>query len=470
MEEQMKKNVMKVLSLMILLVLFVTACAAPEETSAPVEETEAPAQAETETEAVTEAETEAETEAVTEAEPVTITYYSTSAEVNAMFEEMFAEYHELNPNVTIELIPTGVGEGQQEKLQSMYASGNAPTFMNIDPANVLQYKEYLLPLTMESAPWLELLNDGAIDAGIFDGEILGIPWSVQGYGLLYNKRIVNEVFGDDFDPSSINTREALASFFEELEAAGYPATMFHGVNWSLGSHYLGLTYAVHGPDTSDGIEFIESLKSGEADIAEDEIFQGYMDTFDLIAEYNYRKDDPLVGDYNADIQDFAQGEVATWFMGDWSWTVIGELEEKDTEFGVLPVPWSNDPEDYGNSQVAVSMPKLQAIDASQSTPEQQQAAIDALEWMLTSPEGQEYFIGQGFYMPYKNVREAEYNSMTTSIAEYMAEGKTINLGSFVLLDGAYWTNVGDMMLQYLDGRISRDDLAQMINEYWQSVE
>jgi raffinose/stachyose/melibiose transport system substrate-binding protein len=287
---------------------------------------------------------------------------------------------------------------------------------------------------------------------------------------LYNKRIVNEVFGDDFDPSSINTREALASFFEELEAAGYPATMFHGVNWSLGSHYLGLTYAVHGPDTSDGIEFIESLKSGEADIAEDEIFQGYMDTFDLIAEYNYRKDDPLVGDYNADIQDFAQGEVATWFMGDWSWTVIGELEEKDTEFGVLPVPWSNDPEDYGNSQVAVSMPKLQAIDASQSTPEQQQAAIDALEWMLTSPEGQEYFIGQGFYMPYKNVREAEYNSMTTSIAEYMAEGKTINLGSFVLLDGAYWTNVGDMMLQYLDGRISRDDLAQMINEYWQSVE
>ena len=72
-----------------------------------------------------------------------LTYYSTSAEVNAMFEEMFVTYHELNPNVTIELIPTGVGQGQQEQLQSLYASGNAPTFMNIDPANVLDYQDKL---------------------------------------------------------------------------------------------------------------------------------------------------------------------------------------------------------------------------------------------------------------------------------------------------------------------------------------
>ena len=42
---------------------------------------------------------------------VKLTYYSTSAEVNAMFEQMFVKYHELNPNVTVELIPTGVGMG-----------------------------------------------------------------------------------------------------------------------------------------------------------------------------------------------------------------------------------------------------------------------------------------------------------------------------------------------------------------------
>ena len=133
------------------------------------------------------------------AEPITITYFNTSAEVNSMFEAMFARYHELNPNVTIELIPTGVGEGQQEKLQSLYASGNAPTFMNVDPANVIEYQDNLLELTYETAPWLEQANNGVIDAGTFGGKILGVPFSVQGYGLLYNKRVITEVFGDSFD-------------------------------------------------------------------------------------------------------------------------------------------------------------------------------------------------------------------------------------------------------------------------------
>ena len=95
---------------------------------------------------------------------VKLTYYSTSAEVNSMFEEMFVKYHEQNPNVTIELIPTGVGMGQQEQLQSLYASGNAPTFMNIDPANILDYQDKLLVFD-ESMDWLQFLNPDAIEAG-----------------------------------------------------------------------------------------------------------------------------------------------------------------------------------------------------------------------------------------------------------------------------------------------------------------
>ena len=404
------------------------------------------------------------------AEPVTLTYYSTSAEVNSMFEEMFAAYHEMNPNVTIELIPTGVGEGQSEKLQSLYASGNAPTFMNIDPSTALEYQGNLLAFTSENASWTDVLIDGAIESGTFDGTVLGVPFSIQGYALLYNKRVVDEVYDGAFDPSAINTRDALKAFFEKLDAAGVPPTLFHGANWSLGAHYLGMTYAVQGPATADGVAFLEALKAGEKHIADDPIFQGYMDTFDLIAQYNYNKQDPLVGDYNKDTQAFATGECATFFMGDWSWTVIGTLEEKDTEYGFIPVPWSNDPSAYGNTQVVMSMPKIMCVDASQSTPEQQQAALDALEWMLTTPEGQEYFIQAGFMMPYKNVRDVEYNAMTQSIADYAQAGKTINIGCFVYLTGDAWTQTGNLMLQYLAEDINRDELAEGVDAYWQSLQ
>jgi raffinose/stachyose/melibiose transport system substrate-binding protein len=396
-----------------------------------------------------------------------LTYYSTSAEVNSMFEEMFLRYHEINPGIIIELIPTGVGQGQQEQLQSLYASGNAPTFMNIDPANVLDYQDKLLVFD-DNTPWFRYLAAGAVDAGKFDGKIYGVPFSTQGYALNYNKRVVETVI-PGFDPGSINTRNGLEAFFETLDAAGVSPTMLHGANWSLGAHYLGLVYAVHSPETEGGKAFIEGLMAGTIDIAQDKIFQGYMDTFDLLVKYNYNKEDPLVGNIDIDDQAFAQGKSASFFMGDWAWTIIGQLENKDNDFGFIPVPWSNDPNDYGNSQVVVTMPKVMCIDASQNTQEQQKAALDMLEWMLTTPEGQEYFIGAGFSMPYTNTREAEYNSMTASISGYMEAGKNINVGCFVYLSGDAWARTGDLMLKYMVGGIDRAELARGINAYWQTV-
>lgn len=406
----------------------------------------------------------------TKDQPVKLTYFNTSAEVNTMFEKMFVRYNEINPNVTIELIPTGIGEGQQEKLQSLFASGNGPTFMNIDPANVIEYQDRLLELTYENAPWLNQASDGAIEGGTFGGKILGAPWSVQGYGLLYNKRVVDEVYNGQFDPATINTRDALKAFLEKIEAAGIPATMLHGANWSLGGHYLTLSYAVQGPATTDGTGFIDNIKAGTQKIEDSPIFQGYMDTIDLLAKHNYNKADPLVGDFNKDILAFGEGKCATFFMGDWAWTSMVELENVDQEYGFIPVPWSNNPDDYGNTEVVMVLPKFQVIDQSQNTPEQTKAAVDALGWMLTEPEGQQFFLDAGFFMPYKNVRtDIEYNSMTSSIADYARRGKTINLGCFSYISGDAWTETGNLMLKYISNAIDRQGLAQGINDYWKSV-
>jgi len=401
--------------------------------------------------------------------PVKITYFNTSAEVNQMFEKLFVKYHELNPNVIVELIPTGVGEGQQEKLQALFASGNAPTCMNIDPANVIEYKDRLLDLTTTNAPWLSMANDGVVNAGTFSGRILGVPSSVQGYGLLYNKKIVNKIYGGEFKPSTINTRDTFKAFLEKINAAGVPPTMLHGANWSLGGHYLTLVYAVQGPKTSDGTGFIDKLIAGTAKIEDSPVFQGYMDSLDLLAKYNYRKDDPLVADYNKNVQDFGEGKCATFFMGDWTWAVMGTLKNVDQDYGFIPVPWSNKASDYGNTQVVMVLPKFNVIEKSQSTPDQQRAALDLIRWMHTDQAGQQYFIDAGFCMPYKNVRaDVKYNTMTQSIAEYAKAGKTINLGCFSYISGDAWTVTGNLMLKYLTKVIDRKKLAEGINTYWQS--
>ena len=462
------KKWLVVLTLLLSMVIFV-ACNGGGEAEAETETPEAP-QVEADTEEAND-DTDAEDAPVADGEVITISFFNTSAEINAVFEEMFARYNELNPNVIVELIPTGIGGGQQEQLQSLYASGNAPTILNVDPANVIEYSMHLQAFTQENAPWLfTYASDGVVEAGTFDGQVLGAAWSVQGYGLLYNRRVVHEIFGDDFDPDSINTQDALREFMEEVEAAGVSGTLLHGANWSMGGHFLTLVYALQGPATTDGTDFLDNMMAGTQLIEDSPIFEGLLDTLDILVAHNYNSADPLVADYTRDVMNFGEGQSATFFMGDWAWSVMGELEDVDTDFGFLPVPWSNNPNDYGNREIVMVIPKLNAVDMSNNTPEQQQAAFDFLGWMHTDPEGQQFLLDAGFFMPFTNVRQdMEYNSMVEAVAEFANQGRTINLGVFSYITGDAWTETGNLMLQYISGMIDRQELADGINAYWQNL-
>lgn len=402
-------------------------------------------------------------------EEVTITFFNTSAEVNGVFEALFNTYHELNPNVTVELIPTPVGGQQLEKFQSLLASGNPATVANLDPGTILQYKDNFLNLETEKSKYEELTKPGSVESAMLDGEFLGIPWTAQGYGLLYNKRAVEEAIGRTFDPDSIRTRDDLKALFEEIENAGTTPVLLHGADWSLGAHYLGLIYSLQSQDVAENREFVQELINGNVDLMNNPQFNGLMDTFDLLKQYNIHKDDPLVANLNQDSSIFANGKAAFYFMGDWAWSIIGPLEGRDEEFGVIPVPISNNPDDFGNSQVAYSQPKLFAIDDSGSTPEQQEAAKDLIEWMVTSEEGQHAIVAEmGLSMPYKNVKAESSNVLANAIAEYVNQGQTIDISVINYLPQDYWSQTGASMQKYLSDVIERERLAEEVEGYWQS--
>src|SRR5690606_22767649 len=101
---------------------------------------------------------------------VKITFFNTSAEVNTVYEELFEKYNELNPHVTVELIPTPIGGAQIERFQSLIASGNPPTIANLDAGHIYQYKDLFLDVESEKAKYEELTMPGTVDSGIFDGK------------------------------------------------------------------------------------------------------------------------------------------------------------------------------------------------------------------------------------------------------------------------------------------------------------
>ncbi len=404
------------------------------------------------------------------AKDVKLTFFNTSAEVNTVFEELFKTYRELHPNVTIELIPTPIGGAQLEKFQSLIASGNPATIANLDPGTILQYKDKFLDLESEKAKYEQLAKPGAVDGALLDGKFLGIPWTAQGYGLLYNKRVVEEAIGGSFDPASIQTRSDLAAVLEKVEAAGKAPVMIHGADWSLGAHYLGLTYSLQTGNVEENRKFVEDLKNGSVSLTDNPQFMGLIDTFDLLKKYNARKKDPLVADYNKDSADFAKGEAAFYFMGDWTWAVVGPLEGRDQEFGIVPVPISDNPSDFGNTHVAYSEPKLFAIDNSGSTPEQQEAAKAFIEWMVTSQEGQDAIVTQmGLALPYKDVKAQGSNVISDAVAGFVDQGHVINIGVINYFPQDYWAKTGASMQKYLVEKLDRAGLAKEVEDYWKSM-
>ncbi len=401
---------------------------------------------------------------------VKITFFNTSAEVNKQFEELFQAYHKEHPNVTIQLIPTPIGGQQLEKFQALLASKSPATIANLDPGTIEVYKNKFLDLEPDKAKYIKISQPGAIESALLDGKFLGIPYTVQGYGLLYNKRVVEEAIGTAFDPATIKTRNDLESLLKKVAASGKPPVMIHGANWSLGAHYLGLTYSLQSKRVEENRKFVDGLKKGAIDLSRNMQYNGLLDTFDLLKKYNARKNDPLVADYNKDSLDFAKGDTAFYFMGDWIWSTIGNLEGIDKEFGVIPVPISNNPEDYGNTQVAVSEPKLFAIDNSGSTPKQQAAAKKFIDWLLTSERGQKALVLEmGFNLPYKDVKVKSTNVPSQAIGQYINQGKTINIGVINYFPADYWAKTGDSMQKYLAGKIDRKGLTQEVQAYWKSV-
>lgn len=301
-----------------------------------------------------------------------------------------------------------------------------------------------------------------------------MPISIQGYGILYNKNAIERATGEEFNPSTIKSRADLEKLYKKIEASdsGIAPAMFTGVDWSLGSHYLGLVFAGCRGDSAAQTEFVDKVKAGEVDLKKDEYWNALMDTFDLIKSYNYNESDPLVGNVDIDGQVFATGKAATWFQGDWSWVQIADVEGRDEEFGILPVFMSDDPDDPLNQVIPASAPKAYCIDASQSSDEQVAAAKKFVEY-ITMNETAQATIGTalGATLPYENTTFQSDSPLAQATAKYLDEGKTLDIyATGLLLPTDFWTENGVPMLQYLSDNIDRDGVADAVQKYWEALE
>lgn len=393
---------------------------------------------------------------------VTITLMNSKGEIVEGLEKM-AEIYKEATGVTVEILPVAVGESPYTKITSMYSAGNPPTMAILDNNDVIALGEEKA-LDLSNEKWVEEV--GGLVQKIND-KVYSFPFCVEGRGLIYNKKAIEETLGREFDPDSINSYDTFKTLLEELVSAGMKTpVVISKEDWSLGAHQLQYVYETYDGTTEGAAIITDQLKAGELDLLTYNRFNEFIDTFNLLAKYNINREDPLGALYEQDPIFLADGEAAFWFNGVWAWPNIKEAGASESEiYGFLPYFLGNDTSDMANNKIQASPTKQLMIDNEYATEEQKKAALDFINWLVYEDAGQKSLVEDCSLIPAaKNNTYTPADPLGVAIKEHIVAGKTFSASAITPSD--HWSILGAEMQKYLAGESTKEELAKVIQDYW----
>ncbi len=360
-------------------------------------------------------------------------------------------------NVEVEIFET---DSPGVVIAQRYASGDPPTLAIVDTTQVLELAgERIADLSDE--PWVEVGGD--VMGKYVNGKLYGMPLTIEGRCLLYNKTAIEETLGREIDPDDYQSFDAFKALIEELVAAGMETPIVvNSEDWSVGQHLLQYIYEYQNGTTEGGISFLKDVNAGRTTFIENEVFNKVFDTFDLYFEYNINRDDPLAADYDLNASYMADGEAAFWVNGTWAWPDFSPYADDSMEYGIFHFPINDNP---GQGKVIAGATKYIILDAERATDEQVKAAKMLLNWLVFDPVGQDILINEcQIVTAFTNIEVPPTNPFNLSLQKYISEGRTVDINTYTPSD--HRTLLAPSMQAYADGRITRADMAAILDDYW----
>ena len=387
---------------------------------------------------------------------VSITIFNSKMEVQSQFEEMAEKYAEDN-GINIEVYYSN--DTVAAHLATKYSSGDPYTLAMVDAKDVYSLaKDHAID--MSDQEWVKNTNYAI---GI-DDQINGFPMCVEARGLIYNADAIEAITGETFNPEDYKTLDSFKELIEQLKEGGMETpTGIMKEDWSLGGHFLSQV-SEEQPDVE---EFITKLHEGEADLINDEKFNSLMDFFDVMKENNYAKDSAIAAEREVTEMMLAEGEIAFMYGGNWDWSVINAYDYTEN-MGMMPIPQNTD--DGTNEKLVGGGSKYFMIDSSDTTTdEQRQAALDFLEWLADSEEGQKFITEDCALVPaFSNNENEVADPLGKSGKKYADEGAMIDNYNYMPDD--HISLCGAIFQKYLAGQMDRAEFATEIEDYWKSAD
>ncbi len=393
-------------------------------------------------------------------EKVTIIITNGKGEIAAQFEQAAKDFMFEYPDIIVEPYSVTVGDSINifDKLTS---SGETVALAMMEPNAVRdKYKDFGVDLTNEK--WNEETVYGFTN---LEGQIVGFPFAIEGFGLVYNQNVLDEAVGETFDPFSINTRDKLKNLLDGIKASGvdYPVA-YQTEFWSVANHYSSQFVNQGGdPDAT-----VEKLVSGDFDFAGNPIWNGYYDTMDLLIHGGYNKygERPLGTYYDDAHVSVGKGESAILFNGNWAFDSLQAVAGNN--FGFMPVPVDDDENNPLNNALVCGPTQIFVVNRN-ATEAQQEAAKKFLDWLVYSEKGQNFVVNESqIISAFKNNPNKVTNPLGAALADAIVAGKTLPFSTNYVSAGDYGSIIAPDVQKYIDGKETREELAEAFSSYYKS--
>ena len=390
-------------------------------------------------------------------------------EISDALQAAIDTYEEENPNVKINLETVGGSDYASSLKAKMLGNDPVEIFTLGGPDDIASYQEYLEPLTDQD--WVSHVTAGGVDNVTVDGEVYGLPLAIEGYGLIYNKKIF-EAAG--IDASTLTTYDAIDKAFADLQkqidegklAEEFPVLEAVEEYAAKESWIVGL----HTNNVALSQEFKSAANAFNSKTVEYTYSDQLKDLIDLETKYTSSKDNlSLLNsvDYSTQVGGgLAIERVAVVQQGNWISSEVSNVSEDVLDnLGILPVPLKGVVEDC----IAVGVSNYWCVN-SKSSDAEKKAAKDFLNWLYQSDEGKEIVVNDLGFIPafdnYDNVSISD--PLSAEVKRYVDAGKTIPW-VFSGQPSGWDSKVAANIQNYLAGSMTWDEvIAQNISD-WESM-
>lgn len=406
---------------------------------------------------------------------LTIRYLNFKPEVADVWSEIAATY-EAETGVKVEILnsPSNCNE---QTLKSEIAKKNTPTLFQINgPVGYNTWKNYCRDLSdTELYSWV--VDKDMVITGEGGNGVYGIPYVVEGYGIIYNNAIMQKYFSSSQKGTSYSSMEEINSFDKLKEVADdmqknkdslgikgvFASTSFStGEEWRWQTHLLNLPIYYEYKD--DGVNDKNDLTFKYADQ-----YKNILDLYltDSITERNNLGNVTV----NDSMAEFAKGECVMVQNGNWAWSQISETEgnivnEDDCKF--FPI-YIGAPEEE-NQGLCIGTECYMSVN-NLATEEEQQAGIAFLEWLFSSPTGKDYVTNKLQFITVFNTfseDETPSNPLAKEVSAYLKdESKTSVSWNFTTFPSQEFKDgVSQNLYRYIKGEKPFEVIPKFIVEDW----